>query len=214
MSRHHFACARQRTLLLARVALAVSALAAVGGCRGEVSHKPPIVVFRNMWFQPRYGAQSYSAFFEDKRTMRTPVTGTVAREMEIVPTIADGRTLDEQGFIDAIPGTVVQRFGGMERLVQRGQGRYGIYCTPCHDGLGTGKGLVIRRAQNQAFQPPSFHEERIRKMPDGQLFQTITYGFNNMPAYGPQLPIEDRWAIVGYVRALQLSQANSREVEQ
>jgi mono/diheme cytochrome c family protein len=108
----------------------------------------------------------------------------------------------------------VQRVGGMEQLVTRGQSRYGIYCTPCHDGLGNGKGLVIQRAQNQAFAPPTFHDDRIRKMPDGQLFQTITYGFNNMPAYGAQLPIEDRWATVAYVRALQLSQASSRGVEQ
>lgn len=213
MSRHLWARARQNTLRLSRIALALVAFAAVSACRGEISHKAPIVVFRNMWFQPRYNAQSYSAFFEDKRTMRTPVAGTIAREMEISPLVAEGRTADDQGFIDAIPVAVVQRIGDMEQLVTRGQGRYGIYCVPCHDGLGTGKGLVIQRAANQAFQPPSFHDERLRKMPDGQLFQTITYGFNNMPAYGAQMPIDDRWAIVAYVRALQLSQANSRGVE-
>ena len=203
-----------RSRLLALALTALASTTAGTGCRGETSVLPPIAVFRNMYFQPRYNAQSYSAFFEDKRAMRTPVEGTVAREMEISPMVSDGRTADNQGFVDAIPSAVVQRVGGMEQLVTRGQSRYGIYCTPCHDGLGNGNGLVIQRAQNQAFKPPTFHDDRIRKMPDGQLFQTITYGFNNMPAYGPQLPIDDRWATVAYVRALQLSHESSKGVEQ
>ena len=197
--------------------LAVSSVALLGllstGCRGETSAKPPIAVFQNMHFQPRYMPQDYSAFFQDKRTMREPVEGTVAREMDISPVVSDGRTTDGQGFVDTIPAAVVQRAGSMEQLVVRGQNRYGIYCTPCHDGLGTGKGLVISRAANQAFQPPTFHDDRIRKMSDGQLYQTITYGYNNMPPYAPQLPVDDRWSVVAYVRALQLSQAN-RGVEQ
>jgi mono/diheme cytochrome c family protein len=201
-----------RRLLSLTIAL-VAALAS-SGCRGETSANPPIALFQNMWFQPRYAAQAYSAFFADKRTMRPPVEGTVAREMEISPSVGDGRTADGLGFVDTIPAAVVQRVGDMQQLIAHGQNRYGIYCTPCHDGLGNGKGMVINRAQNQAFQPPSFHDDRIRKMPDGQLYQTITYGYNNMPPYGPQLPVDDRWSIVAYVRALQLSQANSRGVEQ
>lgn len=191
------------------LALGLLALSTLLGCRGETSQKPPIALFQNMWFQPRYAAQAYSAFFRDQRTMRTPVEGTIAREVEISPTLGDGRTPDDKGFVDTIPTAVIQRAGDLEKLIERGQSRYGIYCTPCHDGLGSGKGLVIKRAQNQAFQPPSFHDERIRKLPDGQLFQVITYGYNNMPPYGPQLPVDDRWSIVAYVRALQLSQANS-----
>jgi hypothetical protein len=72
---------------------------------------------------------------------------------------------------------------------------------------------VIERAAVGAFQPPTLHQDRIRKMPDGQLYQVITYGYNNMPAY-VQVPVDDRWAIVAYVRALQLSQANSTGAEQ
>jgi mono/diheme cytochrome c family protein len=196
------------------IALALATLAAGSGCRGETSKASPVVVLRNMWSQPRYNAQSHSAFFQDKRTMRTPVPGTLSREMEVSPVVGEGRTPDGEGFVDTIPATIVQRAGDMQRLVTRGADRYGIYCTPCHDGLGTGKGMVIQRGQNQAFQPPSLHDERIRKIADGQLYQTITYGHNNMPPYGPQLPVEDRWSIVAYVRALQLSQANSRGVEQ
>jgi mono/diheme cytochrome c family protein len=192
--------------------LALVSLFAGTACRGETSSAPPVVVLRNMWSQPKYVQQGKSYFFQDQRQMRAPVEGTLAREMEVSPVVGDGRTPDEGGFVDTVPATVVQRVGDMQRLVARGENRYGIYCTPCHDGLGTGKGLVIQRAANQAFQPPSLHDERIRTMPDGQLYQTIVYGHNNMPPYGPQLPVEDRWSIVSYVRALQLSQANSRGV--
>jgi mono/diheme cytochrome c family protein len=197
----------------ASIALAIAALTATA-CRGEISQEPPVAILRNMYFQPRFNPQASNRFFEDQRNMRQPVAGTVAREFEISPTIGEGRTADSAGFVDAIPGAVIARVGDMEKLTLRGQGRYGIYCTPCHDGLGSGKGLVVRRAQNQAFQPPSFHDERLRTMSDGQLFQTITYGANNMPPYGPQLPVDDRWAIVAYVRALQLSQANSNGAAQ
>jgi mono/diheme cytochrome c family protein len=195
-------------------ALALTALISASACRGETSAEPPFAPLRNMWFQPRYSNQGTSEFFQDKRQLRPPAEGAVAREMEISPVIGEGRTADGQGFVDTIPVAVVQRIGDMEQLVTRGQNRYGIYCTPCHDGLGSGKGLVIQRAANQAFQPPSLHDERVRRMPDGQLYQTIKYGLNNMPPYGPQLPVDDRWAIVAYVRALQLSQANSTGVAQ
>ena len=203
-------CAAARASLMAGAAL----LALLGGCRGQTSHEEPQAILRNMSQLPRYNAQSYSAYFPDKRTMRPPLEGTLAREMEISPVVAEGRTADGQGFVETIPPVVVQRAGDMERLLARGESRYGIYCTPCHDGLGTGKGMVIQRAANQGFQPPTFHQERIRTMPDGQLFQTISYGFNSMPAYGPQIPIDDRWAVVAYVRALQLSQANSKGASQ
>jgi mono/diheme cytochrome c family protein len=192
---------------LAGAALAV-ALTATAGCRGGTSKESPVAILRNMYQQPRYNPQAFSAFFQDQRSMRPPVEGTIAREMETNPLVGEGRSIDGTGFVETIPASVVQRAGDMRGLVNRGQDRYGIYCTPCHDGLGNGKGMVIQRAANQGFQPPTFHQERIRTMPDGQLFQTISYGFNTMPAYGPQLPIDDRWAIVAYVRALQLSQAS------
>ncbi len=184
-------------------------VAFAAGCRGQASHEPPIAILRNMFHQPRYNPQAYSAYFADHRTMRPPVAGTVAREMELSPPVAEGRTTDGMGFVDSIPSIVIERTGKMEGLVKRGENRYGIYCTPCHDGLGTGHGMVIERANSPAFKPPSFHTEKIQRMPDGQMFQSITYGFNTMPAYGTQIPIDDRWAIVAYVRALQLSQANN-----
>jgi mono/diheme cytochrome c family protein len=193
---------------LSAVVLAVVVLA-LAGCRGQTSQEAPVAILRNMYKQPRYSPQAESAFFADKRTMRTPVAGTVAREMEANPVVAEGRTPDGTGFVDTIPQIVTQRAGGMEKLLTRGQERYGIYCVPCHDGLGNGKGMVIRRANLGGFQPPTFHDDRVRKMPDGQLFQVVSYGFNNMPAYGAQMPVDDRWAVIAYVRALQVSQANN-----
>ena len=90
-------------------------------------------------------------------------------------------------------------------MLNRGQDRYNIYCRPCHDGTGSGKGTVIERANFQPA-PPTFHQDRIRQMPDGQLFATITHGARVMPPYAARIPVVDRWAIVSYVRALQLSQ--------
>ena len=90
-------------------------------------------------------------------------------------------------------------------MIERGQDRYSIYCRPCHDDTGSGQGAVVTRAAWQP-PPPSFHQERLRQMPDGQLFATISHGVRNMPSYGASIPVNDRWAIVSYVRALQLSQ--------
>jgi mono/diheme cytochrome c family protein len=97
-----------------------------------------------------------------------------------------------------------------EGLMERGRQRFEIYCAPCHGLNGTGRGMVARRADELAelgkatwVPPASVHDETVRSRPVGQLFNTITYGVRNMPAYGPQIPTADRWAIVAYVRALQ-----------
>ncbi|RYZ57481.1 MAG: cytochrome c [Proteobacteria bacterium] len=157
-----------------------------------------------MFQQPRYNPQSKSDYFEDGRTMRTPVTGTVSRTFfEENEEVGTGRLKDDSGYVLQVPEESVRRAGGMEGLLARGQERFGVYCTPCHDKAGTGNGSVVQRG----FQkPPSLHDARIRQMPDGQLYATIAYGIRNMPAYGPQIPTADRWAIVAYVRALELSQ--------
>src|SRR5690606_6517946 len=137
------------------------------------------------------------------------VPNTVAREMVVDPAIASGLGDDGQ-YLVTIPESVVQEAGGMQALLARGQDRYGIYCTPCHGGLGDGQGLVPRVSRVPAITPPTFHDQAIREMPDGQLFATISNGIRNMPAYAPQIPTADRWAIVGYVRALQLTGVNER----
>jgi mono/diheme cytochrome c family protein len=177
-------------------------------CRGQTSHEAPIVGIRNMYDQPRYDMQEESEFFPDHRTMRPLVEGVVARNQDVDSEIADGRLEDGSGYVLTIPQHVVDRMGGWQALVQRGQNRFGVYCSPCHDNTGSGEGLVKRRAVASgaaAFVPPTFHQDRIRHMPDGQLFATITNGKINMPPYAMQIKVDDRWAIVSYVRALQLA---------
>jgi hypothetical protein len=156
--------------------------------------------------QQRYDPQAESDFFPDHRTMRMPVDGTVPREHELNPEIGEGRTQDDSGYVLEIPQPVVARFGGMAAMIERGEQRYNVYCRPCHDGTGGGQGTVITRAKWQP-PPPSFHQDRLRHAPDGQLFATISHGVRLMPSYGARIPVTDRWAIVSYVRALQLSQA-------
>jgi mono/diheme cytochrome c family protein len=195
-------------LSLACLALLSSSLLA---CRGTTSKESPINGIRNMYDQPKYDIQEESTFFADHRAMRPLVDGVVSTEQETDPRIAQGRLEDQSGYVLTIPAEVVDdpRSGGLEKMVARGKVRYGIYCAPCHDGTGNGDGLVKKRAIASgatAFVPPTFHQDRIRHMPDGQLFATITNGKNNMPPYAMQIPVSERWAIVAYVRALQISQ--------
>jgi mono/diheme cytochrome c family protein len=175
-----------------------------GGCRGQSSKESPIVGIRGMYDQPRYDVQSKSEFFPDHRSMRLPVENTVTREAELDPEIATGRLADDSGYVLAIPKPVVDRAGGYGALLERGQERFGIYCSPCHDHTGSGSGMAVKRGM---IKPPTLHQDRLRHIPDGQLFATISNGIRNMPAYAINVPIQDRWAIVSYVRALQVSQA-------
>lgn len=191
-----------RGILLSSLLLELLAGAA---CRGQTSSDPPIAVLRDMFNQDRYNPQAESQLFMDGRTMRTPAPGTVPREREVDPEIGQGRLPDDSGYVAEVPQSIAQRFGGAPAMMQRGLSRYEIYCRPCHDGTGSGRGTVITRSGWQP-PPPSFHQDRIRQMPDGQLFATITRGVRTMPSYGAQIPVHDRWAIVSYVRALQLSQ--------
>ena len=168
---------------LSHVLIGAAMAAGLFGCRGQTSRESPIVGIRNMYDQPRYDIQSESEYFEDHRTMRLPVEGVVAREAEVDPRIATG--LDEKmvgnqletNYVPTIPQPVIDRAGGLGKLVERGQARYNIYCVPCHDGTGSGKGVVVKHAiavGASALAPPSFHQDRLRHIPDGQLFNTIT----------------------------------------
>jgi hypothetical protein len=185
-------------------ALALLVLGALGtACRGQTSAQAPISPERNMFQQQRYNPQARSTFFEDHRTMRKPVEHTIAREMNPDPEVSDGELADGSGYVMSVPQPVLQSLGGLEAAAKRGEDRYNVYCRPCHDGAGTGQGTVIKKGM---APPPSLHDERIRHIPDGQLFATISRGVRNMPAYNYSIPVHDRWAIVSYVRALELSQ--------
>lgn len=200
------------TVLLGLAVLAGSA--ASTGCRGETSKDPPIVIIRNMYHQPRYAMQAESEFFADHRTMRPPVEGAIARERDVDPEVSTGRLADNKGYVLTIPRAAITSFGGMDKLLARGKDRYAIFCGPCHDATGSGNGEVAAHAVAvgaSVMKPPTYHIDRLRHSPDGQLFATISNGLRNMPAYGYQIPTNDRWAIVGYVRALQVSQASVGE---
>jgi len=173
------------------------------GCRGSPSTDPPIHWQRQMFTQDKGKAQRQNTFFTDGRVMRPYVEGTVAYDAPVEP--GPYRTgKDESGaFIAKWPAEVQV---SME-LLQRGQERFNIYCSPCHDRTGSGNGMVIQRANRTGrWQPTSYYEDRVMNMPIGQIFDTITNGVRTMPGYSYQVPVSDRWAIVSYVRALQRSQ--------
>jgi mono/diheme cytochrome c family protein len=152
---------------------------------------------QDMHDQPKLEPLEHSAFFADGRASRPVQEGTVARGQFFENTTwATGKTADGQLLLSSpVPVT--------RALLDRGQQRYDIYCSPCHARTGNGTGMIVQRGYRK---PPSFHEERLRQAPDGHFFDSISNGFGVMPKYAAQVPIADRWAIVAYVRALQLSQ--------
>ncbi|HEX9952679.1 MAG TPA: cytochrome c [Rubricoccaceae bacterium] len=179
-------------------------LAALPGCRGMKSGKPPIHPNLNMDFQQRLEAQEPNAFFADNAAQREPVAGTVRRGWLRTTANAPfhyGR--DASGaYVDEIPVEVTGA------LLARGQNRYGIYCTPCHGLAGDGRGIVAvgNGGQGYGFAVPSYHTEGLKARPDGYVYDVILNGVNTMPSYGHEMPPSDRWAVVAYVRALQRSQ--------
>lgn len=180
------------------VLLAATVAMVVSGCsRGTPSTTPPIHINPNMDDQPKYEPQETSAFFKDGKAMQTPVEGTVARE-NLRADDAFYRGKDANGkFLKNIPVEMTKS------LLERGQERFNIYCSPCHSRVGDGKGIMVQKGY---VPPPSFHDDRIRNMPDGEIFNTITHGIRNMPSYAHQIPVKDRWAIISYIRALEKSQ--------
>ncbi len=178
-------------------ALSVVAVMGVFGKRGHTFKEPPLEIFPDMDRQAKLRPQQPNLTFANSRSSQEPVPGTVGRgdrfELNAVNT---GREPGTTNFIATIPLPVT------EQLMARGQQRYSIYCLPCHDPQGTGKGIVQKYGYGTVR---SLHEKIVVTKGDGEIFNTITYGFNTMMAYGSQISIEDRWAIVAYVRALQRS---------
>lgn len=173
---------RARGVALTCVVLAGLAL---GGCR------------QDMHDQPRYEPLEASAFFDDGMASRDLPEGTVARgHLRIDEVLYTGKSGDT--LVDTLPMEV-------DRVVlKRGQERYDIFCGPCHGRLGDGQGMVVQRGFKQ---PASFHQEPLKSQPVGYYYDVITNGFGQMSSYASQVKPRDRWAIVAYIRALQLSQA-------
>lgn len=171
---------------------------------------PRIHIFQDMGNQPMFKPQSASPIFADGRADRPRIEGTVSRTAVLGD---DHYTL---GFARDASGTVVfyeglpARITVDDNLLKRGQQRYAIYCSSCHGMDGRGEGIVhLRAAGNEPkwVPPANLHTEQVRGRPEGHLYNTINVGIRNMAGLGGQIPPEDRWAIVAYVRALQLSQS-------
>lgn len=183
--------------------LALIPLACAVRARSVRSNVPRLHVIQDMDNQGRYKSQMANALFADGRAMRPPVDGTVARgQLRTDRHLYAG--IVGQDYANNFPVPVTGS------LVDRGRERYQIFCSPCHGLAGYGDGMVALRAdelQQGTWVPPSsFHEAPAHGRSVGHLFNTITHGIRNMPAYGSQVGVEDRWAIVAYVVALQRSQ--------
>lgn len=151
---------------------------------------------QDMHDQPRFEPLEKSAFFADERSARPAVAGTVARgELKLDAHLELGRVNGE--FAETFPFEVTSD------ILERGRERYGIFCANCHDRVGNGQGMVVKRGMKQ---PASFHVQRLRSSTPGYFFDVITNGFGVMYDYADRIPTQDRWAIVAYVRALQFSQ--------
>jgi hypothetical protein len=194
------------------------------GPRGLKSPNPPIEIFRDMDHQPKYQPQHPSSFFADGRAARKPVEGTVPIGYEMpkpktegTPPGMTGEAPEEAHMRIAFSvGTDYFNTGKMgnqwgtglpllvtRELMERGRQRFNITCAMCHGGAAGGNGIT---KQYGLATVVSLQDDRLRKMSDGEIFNTITNGKNTMMAYGPNIAVADRWAIIAYLRALQRSQ--------
>ncbi len=173
----------------------------------------------DMQDQPRYKAFKKSDFFSDDKAMRDLPEGTVARgylredkafyfgkKENADPNITVETTTDASGntLVSSFPNDIEKSPVPLtQELLDRGEQRYKIFCIVCHGPVGKGDGMIVRRGYPQ---PPTYHDDRLRNAPDGHFFDVMTNGWGKMNSYASQIPPADRWAIVAYIRALQISQ--------
>jgi len=176
---------------------------AVLGRRGAMSRKPPIEIFPDMDRQPKIRPQTTSAFFNDGLGSRLPIAGTVARGSHYADLpINTGHVTGGTNFVEINPLKID------EVVMARGRERFAISCLPCHGPIADGNGVTKKLGMAVVA---NLHDKRIVQMPDGEIFYVITNGRNNMGSYGDKIVPEDRWAIVAYVRALQLARLGNIE---
>ncbi len=167
-------------------------LALVAGCHTD------------MWIQPKAKPLQQSDFFADGAASRPPVANTVAQgQLRTDDHLYTG--IVAKKYVDEFP------FAIAKQDIERGQDRFNIYCSPCHGALGDGKGMIAQRGLALRAQPATYHTERLRKMPVGYFFDVITHGHGAMFSYAQRVDPDDRWKIVSYIRALQLSQHSALE---
>ncbi len=162
----------------------IAGLALLAGCRSDMQNQPKFIPLRQ------------SDFYASGRSARPLEAHTIARGQ------LHEDTYLYTGKVGAALGTVFP-FPVTAEVLNRGRQRFDIFCAPCHSRLGDGNGMIAQRGFRR---PPSFHIDRLRAAPVGHFFDVITNGFNAMPDYAQQIPARDRWAIIAYIRALQLSQ--------
>jgi mono/diheme cytochrome c family protein len=196
-----------RKLKIFAIAACILFAAAAGGCRYDMQD------------QPRYKPYKESDFFSDGKAMQDPPEGTVARgQLHENKALYTGKkeNADPNAVVetttDANGNTIVTSFPNdievlpvplTKELVERGEQRYRVFCIVCHGPVGKGDGMVVRRGFPQ---PPTYHDDRLRNAPVGHFFDVMTNGWGKMNSYASQIPVADRWAIVAYIRALQISQ--------
>lgn len=185
-------------------AVAVLAILSVAGFRGTMTTRRPFEIFPDMDHMPKLRPQTTTKFaqFANGQSSRTAVPGTIARDSAYQDTpLVTGKKADGS-FVDAMPVKVTAE------LLKRGQDRFTIYCQPCHSAVGDGKGITTKFGMANVA---NLHDERIIKMADGEIFNTISQGKNLMGSYADKLEVNDRWAVISYVRSLQLSRLGKKE---
>ncbi len=173
----------------------------LSSCANITTRKPPVEVFPDMDRQPKYKAQGSGSFFSDGRAERPPVPGTVAK----------GELNEAESFDTGLSGGIYLGQNPLPMdaaLLARGRQRYDIYCAPCHDRYGSGRGLVATRG---AWLATNLHSDHIKAMKDGELFSVVSEGRRTMPGYRMQMEARDRWAVVAYLRALQRASSGTIE---
>lgn len=181
--------------------LTVATVMIVAGRRGDISRRPPIELFADMDRQPKLRPQAANAFFADGLASQLPVPGTVARGSTYADTPENtGKISGTTNWVETIPVPVTAT------LMARGRERFNINCSPCHGPQGDGNSIIKKFGMAVVA---NLHDARIVKMADGELFNTVSYGKNLMGGYAASLTIEDRWAVIAYLRALHRSKLGS-----
>jgi len=193
---------------LAIFVLAVAVVVGILGFRGSHFRKPPLYIFPDMEFQLKLRPQKENGFFTNGLTSQLHIPGTISRSTPLQTAngpvypfedspVNTGHITGTTNFIENNPMPITEAF------LKRGQQRFTINCTPCHGATGEGKGITQKIGAMAVVA--NLHDKRIVELPDGEIFFVISNGRNLMGSYGANVTVEDRWAIVAYLRALQLS---------
>ncbi len=193
---------------LITLGVCVLAVGGILGRRGSHFRKPPLFIFPDMEWQLKLRPQKENGFFTNGLSSQLPVPGTIARSVPLATaggpvfpfedaSVNTGHITGTTNFVENNPLSITAA------LLKRGQQRFNINCSPCHGATADGNGITKKIGAMAVVA--NLHDKRIAEMPDGELFYVITNGRNNMGAYGANVTVPDRWAIIAYLRALQLA---------